>query len=94
MGPATQLPMTTPPTCDRYWPSTREGSLTLGARCASVGGELAGQVRPLLEVGEQFSGQLDSGGEELAEQVGRGHVHKGSERTLSPMTYCKMLGIF
>jgi len=33
-------------------------------RCAAVGGELAGQACPLLEAGEQFSGHLDTGGEE------------------------------
>jgi hypothetical protein len=43
-------------------------------RCAAVGGELAGQACPLLKVGEQFPGHLDFGGEELAGQVGRGHV--------------------
>jgi hypothetical protein len=38
-----------------------------------VGGELAGQACPLLKVGEQFSGHLDPGWEELAEQLGRKH---------------------
>ena len=42
-------------------------------RDAAVGGELAGQACPLLKIGEQFSGHLDPGGEELAEQLGRKH---------------------
>ena len=43
-------------------------------RCAVVGGELASQAGPLLEIGEQFSGHLDSAGEELGEQFGRGYA--------------------
>jgi len=41
---------------------------------AAAGGELAGQARPLLEVGEQFPGHLDAVREQLAEQLGRDDV--------------------
>jgi hypothetical protein len=43
-------------------------------RRGAVGGELAGQARPLLKVGEQLGRHPDSGGEELPEQLGRGHA--------------------
>ena len=54
------------------WRATGEDRLGVG--CAAVGGELAGQARPLLEVAEQLAGHPDAGGEQLAEHLGRGHA--------------------
>ena len=50
---------------------THDGTLGCPGADAS---ELPVRRAPLLEVGEQFCGHLDSGGKELAEQFGRGYA--------------------